>query len=108
MARLEGFEDGDSLYLARVRLDNDCGAGVVGLRVDVEAATVYSAEHGLVRVGDKVPRERYFTEVTFRTAGEAWTYCAARLIAASAKLQARARECLAEAEAGVAQKQEVA
>ena len=108
MTAINGFSDGDAVYLAWVRLDSEHGTSAVRIHAEVIEAEVFSAEYGLVRVGGQPPRQRFFSEATFRSAEAAWAYCGARLALAAGQLQTAAAECRAKADGGVASPAEVA
>ncbi len=93
--KIEGFGDGDAIWIARVHLEPQYGEGVIEARPYVEEGVVFLAEHGLVQIGNRTPRDLWFSEVAFRSSDEAWRYCADRIAAGAAALRSTADECYA-------------
>ena len=95
MARnlLEGRQDGDTVWLCFANVEVG-PQGAVKANAWIHEATVFSAEHGLVQLGDHAqPRGVHFwCETVHDTSAQAWGAAAAVARRAAAELLAKAGE----------------
>lgn len=90
---LEGRQDGDTVWLLFPAVDV-LSTGATKVNAWVHEATVFSARHGLVQLGDhEAPRGVHqWTETVHDTPQAAWQAAAAVMRRAAAELLAKAGE----------------